>query len=293
MRITESSMIDHMRQNMQASADNYQTNLDELSSGKKIRNPSDDPVGASKALAVRSMIDDMDHYLRNCQSAKSLLEYADGQLNSVTGLIDQARQIAVAAASSGTMQDDSAATYIAQIDSIIHEITQLANSDMDGRNVFSGTQTRTEPFSQDDPLHTYRGDDGPITATIAPNVNIRLNSSGENTFRPIFNALESLKKDLQNGDYTSISTKDIGAVDAGLEAVSLARASIGNRINEVTDTTNRVQTSQLHLQDQLSSIEDTDLATTYTQLQLAQNVYQASLASTSKGLQHSLIDYLR
>lgn len=292
MRITESNMIDHMRQNMQASADNYQTSLDELSSGKKLQNPSDDPVGSSRALVIRSMIDDMDHYKRNGQAATSFLQFADGQLNSVTQLIDQARQIAVASANGGTEQDETNATYVDQVKSIVRQITQLANSDIDGRKIFSGAQTRTEPYSQDDPFHAYRGDDGPITASIAPNVNIRINYSGESTFKPIFNALEGLKKDLENGDYTSISTKDIGAIDDGLQAVSLTRASIGTKINEVTDTMTRIQSSQLHMQDQLSSIEDTDLATTYTQLQLAQNVYQASLASTSKGLQHSLIDYL-
>ncbi|MDR3710890.1 MAG: flagellar hook-associated protein FlgL [Capsulimonadaceae bacterium] len=292
MRITESSMIDHMRGNVQQSQDNYNTTLNQLSTGKKINQVSDDPVAASKSLAVRSMIADMDHYQRNAQAGKLFLQYSDGQLSSVTSLIDQARQVAVAAANGGTLEDSSSATYIGQIDSIIQQVTQLANSDMDGRRIFAGTQTKTEPFTQDDPIHAYHGDDGALTSTVAPGVNIRLNESGQTIFAPIFSALESLKADIRNGDYNSISTNDIGAVDAGLQGVLNARAQIGTKLNQISDTSDRIQSSQVHLQDQLSSLEDTDLATTYTQLQLSQNVYQASLASTAKALQHSLIDYL-
>lgn len=281
-----------MRNNIQASQDSYQASLNQLSTGKKLNNVSDDPISASKALAVRSMIADMDHYLRNAESGKQFLQYTEGQLGSVTSLIDQARQIAVAAANGGTMEDTSNSTYIAQIDSIIEQVTQLANSDMDGRKVFAGTQTKTEPFTQDDPAHVYHGDDGVLSATIAPNVSVRLNESGHQIFSPLFSALESLKADIHNGDYTAISTNDIGAVDAGLQSVLGARAQIGTKLNQITDTTSRIQQSQLHMQDELSSLEDTDLASTYTKLQLAQNVYQASLTSTSKALQHSLIDYL-
>lgn len=292
MRITESSMVDHIRHNVNQSSDNFENNLSQLSSGKRITQASDDPVGTSKALALHSMITDMDQYQRNALNAKSFLEFSDSQLNSATNLINDARRIAVAAANNGTQDDTSIEAYKFQIDSVIEQLNTIADSDINGKRVFSGTHTDRHPFVQGDNAHEYMGDNNAITATLSSNTHMKLNHVGSEVFAPVFSALDSLKNHIETGDYTSISNQDLGAIDTGLDAVSIARADIGTKLNQISDTMERVQTSQGRLREQLASIEDTDLATSYTNMQLAQNVYAASLAATARAMQYSLINYL-
>ncbi|MDQ2686656.1 MAG: flagellar biosynthesis protein FlgL, partial [Armatimonadota bacterium] len=70
------------------------------------------------------------------------------------------------------------------------------------------------------------------------------------------------------------------------------RATVGAKMNEVDSTKQRLTRAQGDYQNAVSNVEDVDLATAYVQLQSAQNVYQASLVTTSKAFQHSLSDYL-
>jgi flagellar hook-associated protein 3 FlgL len=293
MRITESTLVDHIRNNISTSSDNFENNLSQLSSGKRITRPSDDPVGASKALALRSMITDMDQYQRNATSAKSFLEFSDSQLGSVTNLINDARRVAVAAANDGALDSESLDAYKFQINSIIEQLGMIADSDIDGKRVFAGTKTQNHPFVKDDEDHEYMGNDGAITSTLDSTSNIQLNYTGGKVFKPLFSAMISLKNDMETGDYTSISNNDLAAVDDSLKAVSVARADIGTKLNQVNDTINRVQISQGRLREQLASIEDTDIASSYTNMQLSQNVYAASLAATSRAMQYSLFNYLK
>jgi flagellar hook-associated protein 3 FlgL len=285
-------MVDHIQHNISQSSDNFETSVGQMSGGKKISKASDDPIGTSKALALRSMIHDIDQYERNAQSAKSFLEYSDSQLNSATILINEARKVAVAAANDGVQDETSLAAYSSQLDAILEQLTNLADSDIDGKRVFSGTSTDKHPFVGWDANHEYMGDSGSVTSTINSGVNIRINHSGKKIFGPVFSAIESLKKDIQTGDYTSISNNDISAIDQGLTQVSLVRADVGTKLNQINDTMDRAQSSQMRLREQLSSIEDTDVASSYVNMQLAQNVYAASLAATSRAMQYSLINYL-
>ncbi|HEY3329112.1 MAG TPA: flagellar hook-associated protein FlgL [Capsulimonadaceae bacterium] len=293
MRITEALMTENLISNTGSSSASYNNTLNQLSSGKRINQASDDPAGTAKALALQGMISDMDQYSRNSDSAKSFLQYSDSQLGSVTNLIQQARQVAVAAANGATGDSTTQAAYSAQVDAIINQITQLANSDINGRRLFSGTATNTDAFDASDATHAYKGNSGALNAQIAPGVSLQINTPGDSVFSGIFSSLEALKSDIQNGNYTSISNNGIAGMDSSLNAVLTTRATIGNKLNQVSDTADRIQTSQLSLQDQLSTVEDVDLATTYANLQLAQNVYQASLSATSKALQYSLVDYIK
>lgn len=292
MRITEGSMIDHIQHNVTQSSDNFENSLSQMSSGKRIERASDDPIGASKALALRSMISDIDQYQRNAQNAKSFLEYSDSQLNSATVLVNEARRVAVAAANDGVQDSTSLQAYTSQLNAILDQLTNLADSDLDGNRIFSGAATDNHPFIGWDSDHDYMGDNGSITSMINSGVDIRINHSGKKVFEPAFSAIEHLKKDIETGDYTSISNNDIAAIDQGVSQISMTRADIGAKLNQISDTMDRAQTSQMRLREQLSSVEDTDLASSYINMQLAQNVYAASLEATAKAMQYSLINFL-
>jgi len=81
-------------------------------------------------------------------------------------------------------------------------------------------------------------------------------------------------------------------VDAQVTAVSSVRASAGAKLNDVTLLKQNLTRAQGEYQASDDNIESVDLAQAYVQLQSAQNVYQASLVTTSKAFQYSLASYL-
>jgi len=293
MRITNSLKYDTLAQNIETSLSNLNSVQQQISTGKKLTTFSDDPAGASQSVALHSALADNTQYQRDAVQAKSFLSATDGALSSASTIIQSARQIAVQGANSD-QTPESFTALSDQVNGLIQQLTQVANSDLHGRYLFSGTNTKTPPY---DVTQTYQGNTQAVTATVGPNYSLQINTPGSAALGPAFAALKALQQHLTAaaagtaGAVSSIST-DISSVDTALSANSTARAGVGAKINEVDAVTQRLTRAQGEYQDSVSSIESVDLATAYVQLQSAQNVYQASLATTAKAFQFSLADYL-
>ena len=287
MRITSSLQYDNLQQNIETSLNNLNSIQNQISTGKKLTTFADDPAGAAQSLALHTALIDNTQYQRDATQANAFLSASDSALSSATSIIQSARQIALQGANSD-QTPDSLAALSSQVDGLTSQLTQLANSDLHGKYLFGGTNTTTPPY---DSTQTYKGNTGTVAATLGPNYSLVLNTPGSTAFGPAFTALQSLKADLTSGNASAIST-DISGVDNALSAVSTAQATIGAKINEVTNVTQQLTRSQNEYSDSVSSIEDVDLATAYVQLQSATNVYQASLSTTAKAFQYSLADFL-
>ncbi len=287
MRITESLRYGSLQGNIETSLNALNTVQSQISTGKKLTTFSDDPAGASQSLVVRAALDDNKQYQRNVTQATAFLSASDAALSSASSLLISAKQISVQAATSTLAPDDYTALQN-QVDGLTQQLTQIANSDIHGKYLFGGTATKTPPF---DASQNYTGNTGAITSTLGPNYQVTLNSSGAATFGPAFDALKSLKADLASGDATAISA-DIAKVDAATSGINAQRASVGAKLNGVSDVQTRLTRAQGDYGDTISGIEDVDLATAYVQLQSATNIYQASLSTTAKAFQYSLADFL-
>lgn len=293
MRVTTSLTYDRLQGNVDTSLNNLNTVQAQISSGKKLTDFSDDPAGASQSLSLRSQLDDNAQYQRNATSAQSYLSSSDTALTSANTLIQSARQIAVSAANS----DQSPASFTAlsdQVNGIIKQLTQIANTDLHGTYLFGGTATKTEPF---DANQNYTGNTQPLQASIGAGYTVATSTVGNDVFGAAFTALKGFQQHLTDaaagtaGAVTNLSN-DIASIASGQTAINTAQAEVGASVNEVKGVSQRLAQSQLEYQDSISNIENVDLATAYVQLQSATNVYQASLATTSKAFQYSLADYL-
>ena len=287
MRITTSLEYQNLGSNIETSLQALNTVQSQISSGKKLQTFSDDAAGASQSLALRSALGDNAQYQRNAASATAFLTATQGALSSATSVVQSARQIAVAGANS-TQTPDSLAALGDQVDGIIQQLSQAANTQSEGRYIFGGTNTTTAPY---DSTQTYLGNTGAISSALGPGQSVQINTPGSTAFGPAFTALQSLKTDLAAGDATAVSG-DIGKVDTALSALNTASATAGAKANQATAATQNLTRAQSDYQTGISNIEDVDLAQAYVQLQSATNVYQASLSTVAKASQYSLADYL-
>lgn len=294
MRITDSLTTNDLLQNVQSSLSNYNQIQQEISTGKSLNTMSDNPTGGTQDLVLQGDLVDNAQYQTNADAATSFLSASDSALNSATNLMDSANQIAVEGAN-GTQTSQDLQSLSTQVDSIIKQLTNLANTDLNGKYLFGGTQTQTPPYvaptSGSDPTPTYVGNAGSVTATLGKNVSLGLNTSGQAIFGNAFTALQTLRTDLNAGDQTAISG-DITKITDSITAISDQRATIGSTTNEVADIKTRLTRSQDEYQDSISNIQDVDLAQAYVQLQSSQNVYQAALATTAQSFKLSLTNYL-
>ena len=294
MRVTDSLRVGNLQRNIQAGLSNLNTVQNEIATGKRVNTVSDNPTGASQALALRATLVDNAQYQTNADAANSFLSASDGALSDATNALQEARTIAVQGAN-GTQTPQTLQALGTQVSGLIRQLTQDANADIHGKYLFGGTLTQSPPFQAPatgtDPTPTYAGNSGAVSAIVGKNNVLQLNTPGDQAFGGAFKALQDLQNNLASGTQAAISAS-IGAVDAQVTAVSSVRASAGAKLNDVTLLKQNLTRAQGEYQASDDNIESVDLAQAYVQLQSAQNVYQASLVTTSKAFQYSLASYL-
>ncbi|MDB5304645.1 MAG: hypothetical protein JWM97_2194 [Phycisphaerales bacterium] len=117
----------------------------QLSSGKRISQPSQDPGAASVAIQLQKTLDTRQAYMGNLSQAQSQLGQVDTTLSAVTQLVQQAQSVASAnVGSTVTAAQRQAASAI--VDSIYSQAVSLANTQFEGAYLFGGDKANAPPF---------------------------------------------------------------------------------------------------------------------------------------------------
>ena len=110
----------------------------QLSTGKKINRPSDDPSASTQLLKLSTLKSKTEQYNRNIESARNQLQLQESVLSSVTNVLQRVRELTVQA-NNATQSDESRAAIADEIYNRIDELLQYANTkDPDGEYIFSG-----------------------------------------------------------------------------------------------------------------------------------------------------------
>lgn len=157
----------------------------EVSTGRRILSPSDDPAGASRALGLTHADAANSQYSRNIDSANARLGNEDQTLSSVSDLLDRVRTLALEG-QNGTLDAGDRKNIATEIRQRLSQLVALANSkDANGEYIFAGNATRTQPFVQNGGSVAYTGDQGQRAIAIAPGQTIATGDPGSDVFQNI------------------------------------------------------------------------------------------------------------
>jgi flagellar hook-associated protein 3 FlgL len=294
MRITHRMLIDTVRQNLEVNLRRLDTLENQLSSGKRIQRPSDDPPAVVRALGFREAIAASEQYARNLDASLAWVNATEAALGGIMDTVHRARELAVQGGSDTLGQSERNA-IAAEVDQLVQHLLTIANSSLRGQRLFAGLATSSDPFSYSagPPASvTYAGDTGQMRREIDTGVTVTINVNG--TFLPpIFTALLDLANNLRAGNTTAIRSSDLAALDTALDTVSTTRAGVGATVNRLEEAQQRLQEIEERLRGLLSSTEDTDLTQVISDFAAQESVYKAALAAGARAIQPSLLDYLR
>jgi flagellar hook-associated protein 3 FlgL len=133
---------------------------------------------------------------------------------------------------------------------------------------------------------TSRGGSGPSNQVLA-----RRTAANQNE-TDFFGLLEDLSDAIRSGDITGISDSLLPKIDAFTDNLFKVRGRVGALQLRYETSRKRLQQNDVSLQELQSKISDTDLAEAVTRFQMAQAVYQASLATIARIIQPTLVDFL-
>lgn len=142
MRITTKMMQSTSLRNLNINKSRQEKLTNQLSTGKKITRPSDDPVIAIRSLKLNSTLDKIDQYYeKNASDAESWLELTMSALSTVnTILTNDIRSNIISAKSSYTTVEDRQ-KVITHLKQAMEEIYSTGNADSGGRSIFTGYRT--------------------------------------------------------------------------------------------------------------------------------------------------------
>lgn len=129
-----------------AAESKYNELSEEAASGIRVNDPSDDPNAVKKILQMNSKIEELNGYSDNISNAQSEVDTVSSTLDAVNELISKASDNATQAAN-GTYNVDDLKSVKSQVDQMIQSVFDLANTDYNGKYVFSGTATATPAYS--------------------------------------------------------------------------------------------------------------------------------------------------
>ncbi len=297
MRVNPNFTADIL-QNLYVSQNQEQTTIQQMSSGRLINMPSDNPAGAAQLVENQVQQEQNDQFQQNTTAIEGLMHSADSTLSSVVESLNQAVSLGVEGGN--TTKSPAELQSIAQeVQGIQQQMVQLANTSYEGNYIFSGTLTKTEPYtlnpSSPDGV-TYNGNTGTNTVTIANGNNVQTNVPGSQIFQgaggDVFGALQQLVTALQNGDYSGVESATT-ALGGSLSYLSQQRVFYGNVLNQLTDNQNYLQQEQVTLQTNANSIDGVDMAKAATDLSQEQVTQSATLAALAKIVPMSLLNYLK
>lgn len=302
MRITNNTLTGNYLRNLTRNLKEMQKYQNQLSSGKEVNKPSDNPMLVSKIMNLDNTIRENEQFKKNIDDSLGWTQTADGSLSEVSATLLRARDLIVYGAN-GTLSDTDRLALKAEVDVLSEQLNQVLNTNFDGRFIFGGKETTKPPFQMEDGVMTYMGSEDDLTRKIAPQVALTIMTNGSKiTTLPPGNTavngnlgelMSKVSAALESGDMTALSGDLLGDMDKHIDNVIRVRSKMGATHNRLEAAADRNSSENLNMTELLSKSEDIDLAEKMMQFSVMSTVYQASLATGAKILQPSLLDYIR
>jgi flagellar hook-associated protein 3 FlgL len=320
VRITQSTVVQQFIYNLQQSEQSMLTTEQQLSSGKRLLMPQDNPGGAALAMQDQAAIDSNTQYLANDQSAQSWITATGSALGEAGSILQQVQNLALQVNSPAA--DVPALTQ--SLSSLESQLMTVANSQFDGQYLFAGTDVTgtstfvvntsvvggvtytsntsvTTPYAQYTTFamvgttpttlqgFAYVGDGGTLSREIGPSTHMQVSVQG-NVFTKALNDLSTMIWNLQNGG--GLGASDLSNIQSDLSSIQTTQAVTGSWQQRLTQNTQSLQDQQTNLKTWLGDTQDVDVASAIVNLQQEQLAYQQALGVGAMMQQTTLLNYL-
>jgi flagellar hook-associated protein 3 FlgL len=282
---------------------------EQMSTGKRVTKPSDDPIAASQAVVLSQAQAQNSQYALARTFATQKVSLEENVLGQVTTAIQSAQE-KIVNAGNGTLSDDDRASLATDLEGIRNQILNLANStDGNGRYIFAGYKTDSAPFSGGANSVTYTGGDTAVTQSVDASRTMTIGHTGTqvfnsltsnavpepagtgdsetNLFNMLDSAIETLRKPAQGLDDADkqVLSDAIDKTNRGLKNslnnVLTVRAELGTQLNELDKLDELGSDRALGQSQQMSDLVDVDWNSAISSYVMQQAALQASYKAFS------------
>lgn len=294
MRVT--SLVPDIQDAIQQSEQSLNTALQQLTTGKRVNQLSDDPAASANLVRSLSASANVDRYTANTSAVLGTLQTADSALSSVVTSLNQAITLGTQGANGSNNAANRQAVAI-QVQGILANVVAQANTSFQGSYLFAGSTTQTQPFvvAPATGQYVYTGNSTVNSVQVGDSLNVQTNLPGDQVFTNganVIGSLETLINALQTGTLAQIGAATT-AITTALNYVGQQRVPLGSTVNQLNAQDNFLSQESLTLTTQQTSLVGVDIAKAATDLSQAEVQHSAVLAAAAKVLPLTLLDFLK
>ncbi len=319
MRVSTAQIFDTGTFGIQTNQANLFKIQNQLSTGRRILTPADDPVGASQALVVTQSRDVNKQYADNQDLARSQLGLLESNLSLVGDELQNIMEKAVNSGN-GTLGPAERNMIATELQGRLDNLIGLANAqDGTGQYLYSGFQAQVKPFlvtgnvavgvppafDLNNTHVSYSGDDGLRLLQVDASQQMAINMAGSEAFmkvrdaagnltgRSIFDSVKNLINNLQQSPFSSDGLQtEIADLHSALDNISRVRATVGTRMSALDGLTNTSGDLKVQYEQRLSELQDVDYAKAISDLSRHQMQLEAAQKSFAQTSQLSLFNVI-
>jgi flagellar hook-associated protein 3 FlgL len=277
----------------------------QVTSGLKVSVASDAPDQIGDLLQLRANEAQVTQIQSNLGVEQTNAQSADNALSSAIQMMDSVVQIAAEGASS-TQTADTRTTLGNQVQSLLAQMVDLSQTQVQGRYIFSGDDDQNPSYQLDlsapngvDQLSTAastRQIQNPAGGTFQASLTAQQifddqNSDGTAAPDNVFAALNSLRTALLNNDTAGITNAQ-DLLNQASAHLNDSQSFYGNVETQIQNAISYAGTYSTQLQTQIGNIEDADVASAATVLTEANTQLQAAFEAQAKMPTTTLFSYL-
>jgi len=294
MRITQFMLTNNSLRNISQSYARMDKYQEQLSTGKKIQRPSDDPVVAMKGMYYRTSLTEIEQYERNLSEVHTWMDNSESALDHATQVLQRVRELVVQG-KNGTLTDEDKQAIAREIGQLKSDLVQTANTKVAGKYIFNGTNIAEAPVKeQPSPTApTVNNNTDDFTVEVSKGIKLKANINPNNVFsQGLFDTLQKLENTF-SGKSSDNLDQLLSDLDNHMNSVLAERADLGARVNRLELIEQRLSTQQVIAQQMISDNEDADLEKVITDLKTQESVHRAALSVGARIIQPTLVDFLR
>lgn len=300
MRVTSNMSSDNSVYNIQQGRAKLDRLQELTASGQNVNRPSDDPINSRLLLDIGDKLRAGDQYLSNIQKSMTWQQFANTALTGMSEIMSLAKQQA-ATISSGSSDPVERQNVVSQLQALKQQMVDMGNMQLGDQYIFGGAKNSTQPFSGTAPY--YAGDETALDVEIGNGTTQQMNIAGNQILTAdtatsqlygttnVFKAFDDLITAVNANDVPGIRLGS-QALEAGAKQITNAQSDVASRMLRLDSMGKMNQNTRNTLETIYSDTQNVDYVKLAVQLNQQKIAFEASLSSTAKISQMSLLDYM-
>jgi flagellar hook-associated protein 3 FlgL len=188
MRISSIQAFNNGVSGLQRNYGSVTRTQEQISSGKRILTPADDPVASVRLMQLRQQESVLAQYKGNLTAAQNSLNQEEATLTSVVNVLQRVRELTVQAGG-GALSGEDRKSLAKELQQRENELLSLFNTrNAQGDYLFSGYLGKQQPFVRSpDGTYSYLGDEGQRSLQVATSTTVAVNDNGQRLFEGVPN----------------------------------------------------------------------------------------------------------